>query len=102
MNAEEQILRDKPFNKILTISNLESLKGRAAISGDTYKVTDIKGNFFKLRKCKDVSLAKELERNVNLLKSAFPRFYGREKEYLLFDWINGPAITKEFTENMCY
>ena len=99
---EDVILRQQPFRSILIIKKVISLKTEKAISGETFKVISNRGMPFKLRYCRKLSQARAIERNVKMLPKAFPRFYGREGRYLLFDWIDGENLTKDASPEDCY
>lgn len=102
MNKEKEILRQQPFRRIIKIIDVKSLKGRGAISGKSFMVISSTRKKYKLRYCGDLRKAKEIERNVKLLPKAFPKFYGREGRYLLFNWIEGEHLTTETPLEICY
>ena len=103
---EEEILRQQPFrtifNSILKIERVELLSSETSFSGETFKVTSQTGRNYKLRYCKGLLKARKIERNVKLFPNAFPRFYGREGRYLLFDWIEGHTLSLEVSAKDCY
>ncbi|MBU1029698.1 MAG: hypothetical protein ABIC91_06950 [Nanoarchaeota archaeon] len=101
-HLESEITRQQPFRNIMTIVKIESLEGRGAISGEAFEVLASSGKKYKLRCCKTLKQAKLTERNVTLIPNLFPRFYGREGRYLLFDWINGEFLGKELSLDVCY
>ena len=85
----QKILNDKPFSSFLRIKEIKSLAGHGAISGESFLVIDVKGNKYKLRLCSTTRQAKRIERNVKILPHAFPKFFGREDNYVLFEWVDG-------------
>ncbi len=85
----QQILKDNPFSDFLKIKEIKSLAGHGAISGESYLVIDEHNKKYKLRLCSKTKQAKRIERNVKILPYAFPKFYGRENNYVLFEWVDG-------------
>ena len=109
MNQDEiinQILHIKPFSQFLKIKEIKSLKGHGAISGESFLVVDESNNQFKLRVCSTEEQAKRIENNVKLLPHAFPKFYGREGLYVLFEWVEGELLynilSKPISAEICY
>jgi len=99
---KEEILRQQPFRSVVRIINAESLESASAISGETFRVTGSDGIVYKLHYADSLFNAREIERNVNALPHLFPKFYGREERYLLFDWIDGRTLTKEDDDPQIY
>ena len=93
-----EILAKKPFAHKLHIKEVHSLKGRGAVSGESFKLIDTHNNAYKLRMCGSEHQAKKIEQNVKRLPHAFPKFYGREGTYLLFDWVKGELWYDVLTE----
>lgn len=92
---EEEILSQQPFRKILRIIKVNSLLGTNSVSGNTFQVIGSDKKIYKLHYANKLSEAKQIENNVLLFPHIFPKFYGREGRYLLFDWIEGRMLTKE-------
>ncbi|MBW2964902.1 hypothetical protein KY363_05590 [Candidatus Woesearchaeota archaeon] len=92
----DTIVRQAPFRTVMHVKEVRPLDTHGG-SGQVFQVisTDAKG--YKLRYCKSLGRAREIERSVKKFPKAFPRFYGREGKYLLFDWIDD---AKHLTEGM--
>lgn len=86
------ILKDKPFSKLLKIKKIELLAGEGALSNQTYLLIVEDNKKYKLRCCSKIEQAERIERNVKLLPNAFPKFLGRDKNYVLFEWIDGELL----------
>jgi hypothetical protein len=103
---KELILRQQPFRSVLIIKEVEDLEDQKAKSGESFKVTSNQGKAYKLRYCFKLTRAWELEKNVKKFPKAFPRFYGREGRYLLFDWLTDGKTFDELgrppNEDECY
>ena len=94
-SLEESILINQPFQHVLgRIKKVESLAGRAAISGRTFRVLDANNKPYKLHYAASLRKAVEIEQNVTKVPTVFPQFYGREGRFLLFKWIKGRTLTK--------
>jgi|GEM_PF-6477592 len=102
----EEIKKNQPFRTvlpgILKIEKVISLEGEYAKSGETFKLKDKRGKFYKLRYCRSWFRAREIERNIRLVPAAFPHFYGREGRFLLFDWIDGAEVSYPLNPNLLY
>lgn len=98
----EEILRQQPFHHILRIVKAESLEGTAASSGETFKIWGNNGKVYKLRYADGLLNAREMERNVKAFPQMFPKFYGREGRYLLFDWVEGRTLSLGDTDPQIY
>ena len=99
----EEIKRQQPFRNVLIIRDAIALDTLRGHSGQSFKVISNTGKPFKLRYCFTLRVARSIERNINIFPNAFPRFYGREGRYLLFDWINGTdLLTKEISLSEAY
>jgi hypothetical protein len=85
----QRILKDKPFSDFLKIKDIKSLAGHGAISGESFLVIDEHNKKYKLRLCSTTKQAKRIERNVKILPHAFPKFFGRDGNYVLFEWVEG-------------
>jgi hypothetical protein len=103
---KEIILREQPFRSVLIIKEVHDLEDQKAKSGESFKITSNQGKTYKLRYCFKLSRARELERNVMKFPKAFPKFYGREGTYLLFDWLNEgktfDTLGRPPNEDECY
>ncbi|MBI4140484.1 hypothetical protein HY485_01460 [Candidatus Woesearchaeota archaeon] len=91
----EEILRYQPFRNIVRAVKVESLGEIAGLSGQTFKVTGSDGKRYKLHYADGWFAAREIEKTVEKLPHLFPKCYGREGRFLLFDWIEGRMLTKE-------
>ncbi|MFH1063894.1 MAG: hypothetical protein V1729_02335 [Candidatus Woesearchaeota archaeon] len=97
MSKEDEILRQAPFRNVLRINDvkdIECLKNDVSISGEAFKIRSAEGKFYKLRHCRWLRDAWRIQGNVKKLKHIFPRFYGREGKYLLFEWLDAPDLKK--------
>ncbi|NQU79214.1 hypothetical protein HQ545_05605 [Candidatus Woesearchaeota archaeon] len=90
----EKILYQEPFRKQMRIKEIESLLSSSAWSGTAYKVTAKDGKKYKLRYFKRLRTAWSIEKSAREHPDVFPKFYGREGRYLLFEWIEGPELSK--------
>ena len=106
---EQKIIQEQPFKEEgITVVKADSLKGKYAVSGETFKVADSKGNLFKLRICNSPEQADRIETGVKRLPHLFPPFIGRSENDLLFEWVKGIAMslfhqeTGEIPIDMCY
>ncbi len=86
----------------MRIKEIVSLAGKGAISGETFRIISTENKAYKLRFCVSLLKARRIEKNVSRFSKAFPPFYGREGRFLLFDWIEGTAVTKLATPKVCY
>lgn len=104
MSNFDFILKDKPFG--MEIKEIKSLSGDGALSGQSFVVINNEGVKFKLRACSDVEHAKRIETNVKLLPHAFPKFFGRDRNYVLFEWVDGElwydALGKPIPDSIFY
>ena len=101
--SEDEVLRQNPFQSTIgKIKSISSLVSKIAMSGETFKITSNNGKQYKLRYCNKLRNARRIERNVKLLPHAFPKFYGREGRYLLFDWIDGDHLGFNISPETCY
>lgn len=92
----KEILAQSPFKRVIKgIRKIESLYGTAAESGNTFKLFAKNGKAYKLNYAEDLLTAKRIEKNVKRFQHIFPKFYGREKRHLLFDWLKGRELTKK-------
>ena len=92
MNQEQiisKIVKNQPFSNLLKIKEIKSLAGPGVQSGESFMITDKHNKKYKFRFCSTIKEAKIIEKNVKLLPNAFPKFYGRDKNQVLFEWING-------------
>lgn len=99
--SAEEILEIQPFkSKIGKIDSVISLKNTWAISGNSFKIT-ANGRSYKLRCCKSEKDAEDIKDNVSKLPKYFPRFIGREGQFILFDWVEGNILENHTIED-CY
>jgi hypothetical protein len=80
----EAVRADRPFSSSMEISEIISLEGIGATSGEAFQVLDSEGRRFKLRSCASVARATRIERNVKHMARGLPQFMGRDRNYLLF------------------
>jgi hypothetical protein len=76
----------------MEISEIISLEGIGATSGEAFQVLDSEGRRFKLRSCASVARATRIERNVKHMARGLPQFMGRDRNYLLFEWVEGQSL----------
>lgn len=90
----QHILDDKPFAGKLIVRDLRSLAGEHALSGKTYLVVEQDGKIrYKLRACVDEARAKHIEQNLIIFQRFFPKFYGRDRNYILTEALQGYRIS---------
>ena len=83
---------------------IESLKGRGAISGESFKVTAADGKRYKLRVSKR---AGEIAHNARRFRHWFPACHGHHGRLVLFDWEDAPTwrearLAPPVAESLCY
>lgn len=88
--SSEDVLRDKPFGHLMQISEIKLTTGGS--SRATYRVRSHDGQFYKLRTAPGESKAQLMEARVRTLSDLFPRFFGRDRNYLLFEFLNGQEM----------
>lgn len=81
------ILKDCPFKNKIHISKIKQFK--IGSTKEAFHLIDISKNSYKLRVCKTIHKARELENNIKNLNQIFPDFHGRDKQYLLLSYIKG-------------
>lgn len=95
----KNIYNDNPFPailgsiwdfKITMLTNSNSVSREVFILENSY-------NKYKLRCCSSINKAETIEKNLSLLPDFFPYFYGRDSQYLLFDFIRGNHIAYELS-----
>ncbi|MBI2666678.1 hypothetical protein HYX13_03645 [Candidatus Woesearchaeota archaeon] len=104
MDLIELIKQERPFAPSLQIKQIISLESKAAISGESFQIIDAIGKKYKLRRCENEEKAKEIEAHVRRLPRYFPRFYGRDRYYLLFEWMDGELFQdmENISPEICY
>lgn len=89
-----QIMYQSPFRNVMRIKEITPLDTGYAISKETFKIISIENKQYKLRYCNGLLRAWRIEKNVKRFPQHFPKFYGREGRYLLFDWLPGDDLLK--------
>ena len=90
-----RVLADLPFSKIIAITpnNLEKIHIEGSDSGRVYFINGEER--YKLRVCKDEEEAQAIERHVLTVPSAFPRFIGRDRSYILMEALDARMLTRD-------
>jgi len=96
-DLKEKIYKDKPFSDILNIVNIERLDDckdsefdlKLRYYGVPLQIQDSNGKFYKIRAKPSTGEAKKNERLIRLIPDILPKFYGRDRNYLLFDFLQG-------------
>jgi hypothetical protein len=97
-NIQEKMRKiriQEPFIRTMRIKELLPLENTGAISGETFHIIAKDGKEYKLRYCDSLVKAWRVERSVNKLPGLFPKFYGREGRYLMFEWLPGGTLTED-------
>ena len=85
----QHILDDKPFADTIVIKDIQKLQEEHAHSGNAYWVIAADGKRYKLRACNNVDLAMRIERTIARVQHIFPKLYGRDRQYLLMEALEG-------------
>jgi hypothetical protein len=88
MGLIEEIAAERPFSGYCTITTVQPIIASNARSGETAFVDSNRG-WFKIRRCKNGEEAQRIENNVRRFAHIFPKFYGRDGQYLLFEKLVG-------------
>ena len=94
------MLKDKPFSNLINIIQIEEII--STTPHRVFKVQDSRGKFYKLKKYKSRKSAKERENTVQLVPQFFPKYYGRDKNYLLFDYVQGRNLIRNENLDIIY
>lgn len=96
---KKRIKKDKPFINLIKIKAIEAIGkyfncklsrlGEAATC-----IKDASGRLYKLRMVRTIEMAKRGERIVRLVPHILPKFYGRDRNYLLFEYLQGRMLTR--------
>ncbi|MBR9700717.1 hypothetical protein GOV11_02530 [Candidatus Woesearchaeota archaeon] len=81
----DKVLTDRPFSSKMEIGDLKPISADNAISCEAFFVKTKDGQEFKLRDCGTVERAKMIEKIVRKVPKYFPKFLGRDGEYVLFE-----------------
>ena len=93
---QRMILKQEPFKHVMRIKELKPLYDPMnAVSGQAFWIKSREGKEYKLRYCKKLKDAWGISKNAKRWPHIFPKFYGREGRYLLFEWVPGPELTKK-------
>jgi hypothetical protein len=98
---KEKIKKDKPFSGLLNIEDIVALSdysdreidGRFLFYGISLQIKDFDGKFYKLRTYSSIEAAIRKERLILLVPHSLPKFYGRDRNYLLFEFLQGRSLT---------
>ncbi|MBW2046075.1 MAG: hypothetical protein JRI96_14530 [Deltaproteobacteria bacterium] len=98
---KEKIKKDKPFLDLINIRSVKKmpsygdLKRRFLSYGVNVRIRDSNGKFYKLKVSPSIRIAKKYERIINLVPHILPKFYGRDRNYLLSEFLDGRTLTKD-------
>lgn len=96
------IKRENPFPN-LNLAVLEPLGlPHRGFTGQVFKVKSAKGKFYKLRRCDDEKEALRIAKYSKLAQAHIPQFYGRDRRYLLFDFIDGRCLADDLMLKDCH
>jgi hypothetical protein len=109
------IQKDKPFSSRDPQINYEEIKYivpidyTQSITGEVFRIEMNDGRKYKLRKCRGFGpedsgeqRAQGIDENISGLEEILPPYYGREKEYLLFDRVDGMKSIFEYHYDDAY
>ncbi|MBW2046053.1 MAG: hypothetical protein JRI96_14420 [Deltaproteobacteria bacterium] len=97
----EKIKKDRPFLSLVNISNIKKMSvygnpERKLFSyGLSVQIRGSKGQCYKLRVSPSIKVAKEYERIIRSVRHIFPKFYGRDRNYLLFELLDGRTLDED-------
>lgn len=90
------IIKDRPFSNLIKVTPIEDLisyrDGILMKSIRAFKVQDFNKLFYKLRVYNSIDYAKQRETKIRLAPQFFLKFYGRYKNYLLLDFLQGTTL----------
>lgn len=98
--ASAAALRDRPFAERLDIDRVEPLDLDTGLSGRAFVIVARDGTRFKLRQCGSAARASRIERYVGVWPDLFPALVGRDRRYLLFEYLDGhvPLTRREMLD----
>lgn len=96
----KKILKDNPFSNLMNIIQIEELI--STIPHMVFKVQDSRGKFYKLKKYELSEQIKKIESAIQLVPQFFPKFYGRDGNYLMFDFLQGRTLIENENLNIIY
>lgn len=96
----EKIEADRPFSPLLNIEDIVALvdyanleiDGRLLFYGVSFRIKDSIGKLYKLRVYASVEAAVRQEGVVLLVPHVLPAFLGRDRNYLLFEFLEGRLL----------
>ena len=93
----KKIKKDKPFSDLINITHIEPLHTHYGNIGcaTSFKIQDSQGKFYKLRVEPKSSTAEEREQFIKAVSHFLPLCYGRDREYLLFEFLQGRELVTE-------
>ncbi len=111
-HLKERIKRDKPFSELLDINivdiaqlreyNNSEISGRLLFYGVSFRIRDSIGRLYKLRAYSSVETAVEQESIVQLIPHILPKFYGRDRNYLVFEFLRARPIIDNESPDIFY
>jgi len=72
-----------------------SFERKLSTYGLSLRIKDYQGKFYKLRVFPSTKMAEKQESIVQLVSKIFPKFYGRDRNYLLFEFLDARTISKD-------
>lgn len=93
----KKIEKDKPFSDLINITHIEPLPVHYSniSSMNAFKIKDSHGKFYKLRVESTSDIAERRERIIKAVSYFLPLFYGRDRKYLLFEFLQGRELVTE-------
>ncbi|MGB0383489.1 MAG: hypothetical protein ACPGWR_01575 [Ardenticatenaceae bacterium] len=90
-NNLDTMKRDRPFAELVGAAEIVPM--HFGKSRQAFQLRGCNGVLYKLRVCASIEKAVKFEQLVTVAAAAFPRFYGRDRNYLLLNYIDGAIFS---------